>query len=217
MDKKSYIKSLFGESVTVTPIQIPKNAPYYLVDNYTARKLNWDGNECVILTPSDSDIRLSTMKKHYRQFQSNYFDFPCALELNFITSSQRSNLIKEKIPFICENRQVFLPFWGCLFTEAFNHDAPVPKSFAPGTQLVFLYLYYRYDELPVTQTQICSSLRIPKATCSRAVRDLQKLDLIEEKADKTAKWISCKDSREDFLNKGFVYMKSPVSRTLYTT
>lgn len=84
-------------------------------------------------------------------------------------------MIENHIPFISMSQQVYLPFWGCSFFEQFKAETTIAVKMAPGTQLVFLYLYYGRSTEPVNLTQMAKELSLSKATCTRAVKDLTSL------------------------------------------
>lgn len=54
---------------------------------------------------------------------------------------------------------------------------------APGTQLVFLYLYYLKTANTTNLTQISKELSLSKATCTRAIDDLTASGLITCRAE----------------------------------
>lgn len=86
---------------------------------------------------------------------------------------------------------------------------------APGTQLVFLYLYYLQTTDTVNLTQISRDLLLSKATCTRAIDDLTVSGLITYKTEGTNKWISPSFNKPEFLKKGYPRLKSPVERLIY--
>ncbi len=86
---------------------------------------------------------------------------------------------------------------------------------APGTQLVFLFLYYEYSNEPINLKHITNSLSISKATCTRAIEDLTEIGLIDQVLDGRNKWITPAYEKSEFLLKGFERLKSPVDRILY--
>ena len=86
---------------------------------------------------------------------------------------------------------------------------------APGTQLVFLYLYYGRNTEPVNLTQIAKELSLSKATCTRAINDLTASGLITQNEEGTHKWITPAYGKPEFLKKGYERLKSPVERRIY--
>ena len=85
----------------------------------------------------------------------------------------------------------------------------------PGTQAVFLYLYYHDDSRPVNLSHVAKDLSLSKATCTRAFDDLLGFRLICQKKEGANKWISPAFSKEEYLRRGYPKMKSPVQRMLF--
>jgi predicted DNA-binding transcriptional regulator len=210
----SFLKTVFGNDITISEHVYPSGAPSYLHDMYELKLLSWGENKCLILSPRDSEWKLPMLKKHLKKLQS-MSELPCALCLERLTSVQRQNLLADKIPFVAISQQVYFPFWGSSFFERFKASANTKKKMAPGTQEVFLYLYYLEGEEPVNMTHICKELSLSKATCTRAIDDLLASGLIEVRKEGTNKWISRAYDKTKFLSKGYERLKSPVDRIIY--
>lgn len=214
MDMLSFLKNIFGQDIITAEYCYTNDTPYYIRDGYTPQLLTWGNNKCVILTPKDPSWRLPSIKKQLKKFQE-LCPIPCALCLENLTVLQRRNLVENHVPFVSLSQQVYLPFWGCAFQERFKSETVLSDKMAPGTQLVFLYLYYRKNTEPVNLTQIAKGLALSKATCTRAFNDLSASGLITEKSEGTNKWISPSFARPEFLKKGYGRLKSPVERNIY--
>lgn len=209
-----YLKTVFGEAVSIVPYSYPSNTPYYIRDGYRTQRLSWNGKECVILSPGSSSWRLPTLKKQLKKFQETC-DVPCALGLENMTAMQRRNLIENHIPFVSCSQQVYLPFWGCSFIEHFKSEVSPGEKMAPGTQLIFLYLYYADDTDNINLTTLSKTLGLSKATCTRAVNDLTVSGLLCQRAAGTSKWITPAFAKPEFLRKGYARLKSPIERLVY--
>lgn len=209
-----YLKTVFGESISVVSYSYPAKTPYYIRDGYHVQRLSWNGNECVILSPSNASWRLPTLKKQLEKFQE-ISNVPCALGLENMTALQRRNLLENHVPFVSRSQQVYLPFWGCSFIEQFKANVSPGEKMAPGTQLVFLYLYYAEDTGNINLTTLSKTLGLSKATCTRAVNDLTASDLLSHRAAGTSKWIAPAFAKPEFLKKGYSRLKSPVERLIY--
>lgn len=214
MDMLDFLKTVFGDDITAAPYDRPEKMPYYILDNYKLQRLSWKSSECVLLSPGSSSWRLSTLKKHLKNLQEICRE-PCALSLENLTSMQRRNLLENSIPFVSASQQVYLPFWGCVFMEKFRSDTLVPGKMAPGTQLVFLYLYYLEGAEGVNLTKISGKLKLSKATCTRAIKDLAASGLLIQKPEGTNKWITPAFEKTEFLKRGYARLKSPVERLVY--
>lgn len=210
----SFLKSVFGSDIAEAEYHYADDTPYYIRDGYTPQLLIWGQNQCIILTPKNSSWRLPALKKQLKKFQE-LCAIPCALGLENLTALQRRNLIENHIPFVSLSQQVYLPFWGCSFREQFKAETTIANKMAPGTQLVFLYLYYGQSTEPVNLTRIAKDLSLSKATCTRAINDLTVSGLITQNAEGTNKWITPAYGKPEFLKKGYERLKSPVERILY--
>lgn len=210
----SFLKSVFGSDITEAEYRYADDTPYYIRDGYTPQLLIWGQNQCIILTPKNPSWRLPALKKQLKKFQE-LCTIPCALGLENLTALQRRNLIENHIPFVSMSQQVYLPFWGCSFREQFKAEMSIADKMAPGTQLVFLYLYYGQSTEPVNLTRIAKGLSLSKATCTRAINDLTASGLITQNAEGTHKWINPAYGKPEFLKKGYERLKSPVERILY--
>lgn len=210
----NFLKYVFGADIKIDEFGYPDETPFYIRDGYTAQALTFHQNKCVLIAPKSSIWRLPTLKKQLLKFQE-ICDIPCALSLDNMTALQRRNLIENNIPFVSLSQQVYLPFWGSCFTERFKAYTPITEKMSPGTQLVFLYLYYSHRKGKTNLTQISKELSLSKATCTRAVSDLSASGLIEIRAEGTNKWISLAYDRSEFLKKGYSRLRNPVDRYIY--
>lgn len=209
-----FLKSIFGENITITSYEYPRNTPAYIRDNYNLQLLSWDEHQCALLLPNNHSWRIPSLKKQFANF-CTLCPLPCALYLDELTAQQRRNLVESRLPFIAESKQVYLPFWGCFFYEKYTSSFRPEENMAPGTQLVFLYLYYSEQKGNMNLTELSKKLRLSKATCSRAIRDLAKSEIITIKNEGTNKWIIPLFDKPEFLRKAYNRMKSPVKRVIY--
>lgn len=209
-----YLNMVFGGSIMAMPYRYPKQTPYYILDGYSAQILSWNQNSCILLSPKSSAWRLPTLKKQLQKFQG-ISQLPCALGLENLTSLQRRSLLEDNIPFISHSQQIYLPFWGCALSEKFKAAVPISEKMAPGTQLVFLYLYYSAKDARTNLTQLSKALHLSKATCTRAVSDLTASGLLSVEEAGNTKWIMPAFEKPEFLEKGYARLKSPVERLIY--
>lgn len=207
-----YLRSVFGDAIRETLCVFPQGTPNYIRNGYKASKIYWNGQECVLLRVVSDSFRLSTVKKQFLNF-CRLTDRNCALSFYRLSSIQRKNLIADGIPFVADNSQIFLPFWGVALTENIKKQYAFPSLMSPGTQMVCLFLYYREETDRINMAEIASRIGTSKATCTRAIEELNSLHLIDVETEGTNKWINISLPKKEFIQKAFYYMKSPVSRT----
>ena len=212
MDK--YLSKVFGNHVVTSEYRLPATAPFYLIYGYTTEKYVLNNSECIIITPSDIAARLPVLKNHYNKF-CEISGLPCALHLEKLTAGQRENLISENIPFV-SGLQVYLPFWGAVFTARLNAPREISESMTPTTQLVFLYVFYRLSAGKKINASIVSAeLNLPKSTAAKSVQDLCAYGLFKISAAGTNKWISYNGKSDDVLNRAMNLMRTPVRKEIW--
>ena len=90
-----FLKSIFGENVTIKSYEYPINTPAYIRDNYNLQLLSWNEYRCALLSPNSHFWRLPSLKKQFINFRS-LCTVPCALYLNGLTAQQRRNLVENR-------------------------------------------------------------------------------------------------------------------------
>jgi len=159
-------------------------------------------------------LSVKSLKKHY-DIAASISGLPCALQLPKLNAAQRENLIASHVPFV-SGQQVYLPFWGCVFSErGLNVKEPV-EIMTATTQVVFLSIYYQLAEGEKSNsTQLVERLGMPKSSLSRAVQDLKAMGFIVIKPEGTTNWIYLNGTPEEVIANGLGYMQNPVSKKLY--
>lgn len=209
-----YLSTVFGSNITSSEYKLARSLPIFILRAYSAEELELNGSKCVLVSPLNETERLPVLKKAYFRI-TEACDIPCALNLKNLTSAQRSNLIQENIPFVSD-RQIYLPFWGSVFTEIMHRKQETPERMTPSTQQVFLKLYYKLSSgEKVNSAIIAEALHMPKSTVSRAVQELEGYGLINVSKDGVNKWIGFADNSETVLNNAIDVMRNPVRNALY--
>lgn len=212
---KKYLNSLFGGDLEIQDYLFPSNVPLYLHDGYRFQTIRIHGTSFITMEPTNETYRLPTLVKHLAK-ASQLSGLNCALTLSSLRSNQRNALIKQRVPFLVPGSQLYLPFIGSSFTEKKTNILSVPEAMAPATQLVFLYFYYNSPCPTVTASELVNTLKLSKATLTRAVGNLNQLGLISIKTEGTKKLLTpAIFSKHDFLHAAKPYLKSPVHQTIY--
>ena len=210
-----YLESLFGNDVEIQAYIFTSNVPMYLVDGYHFQITSIDGTSFITMEPTTNGYRLPTLVKHLAK-ASQLSGLSCALVFSSLRSSQRSSLLSQKVPFVVPGAQLYLPFVGCAFTEKKTNTLRLPEAMAPGTQLVFLYLYYKKSSPAVTASELAVQLKLSKATLSRAISSLKQLGLLSIKVEGTKKLLTLPiASKRTLLDAAKPYLRSPVHQVIY--
>jgi len=210
-----YLESLFGKDVKIQDYTFPSNIPIYLDEGYRFQTTSIQGTSFITMEPTTNEYRLPTLVKHLAK-ASQLSGLTCALVLSSLRSSQRSALLSQKVPFLVPGAQLYLPCIGCAFTEKKTNTLRLPEAMAPGTQLVFLYLYYRKSSSAVTASDLAMQLKLSKATLTRAISTLKQLGLLSIKVEGTKKLLTLPiASKRTLLEAAKPYLRSPVHQTIY--
>lgn len=210
-----YLKSLFGKDVKVRDYTFPGNIPLYLEEGYRFQTASIQGNSFITMEPTTNGYRLPTLVKHLAK-TSQLSGLSSALVVPSLRSNQRSALLSQKVPFVVPDAQLYLPFVGCAFTEKKSNMLRLPEAMAPGTQLVFLYLYYRKSSYAVTASELAMELKLSKATITRAISALEQLELLSIRVEGTKKLLTLSiASKRELLEAAKPYLQSPAHTTIY--
>ncbi len=204
------LQEIFGQQIWSAPYSFPKHTPVYIRDGFTAQRIYTSESSCIVITPTDPNIHLPALKKQYKNIQK-ISDEPIVLNLKYLSAVQRKNLIESHIPFLSLPHQVYLPFWGCFFTNRFNTQQET-KMMTAAAQLVYLHMFYRGTTITFTHKEVCEALGLSKAGGTRAIQTLNDFGLIEQIPERTSKKITLIPGS---LDKAIGIMKTPIQRILY--
>ena len=209
------LETIFGTAIAERPYSFPKGTIGLIRHGYSVSELIWDDRRCLLVTPREEAPSLVSIKKQVRMIEE-LCNEPVIIQLPSLSSLQRTNLIESGISFISGKGQVFIPFWGSYFEEKIRNPIKTDNTLSGMAQLVFLYLYYHRDDQKkgCNQMDIVRDLAIPKASLSRAIRQLRTLNLISANPEGAANRIIIADNNNN-LSDAFSHMSTPIYKRLY--
>jgi DNA-binding MarR family transcriptional regulator len=206
-----YLHNIFGESVTVQGWHPSDTLPVFLHHQYIYSEIQINDIRFIAMKPTGDQQRLDAIEKHRDKIEISY-EGPVALELNGLNSRQRNRLIQNKVPFIVDGSQLYLPFIGAHLSEKRSAFVPPATKMSFSTQMVFLHLYYldpAENDTEPTVTNLAKVLGISMMSISRAVAQLKTMGLAEVET-KGRKYLIGLSDRENILEKASPYLRSPV-------
>lgn len=210
------IREIFGNAIIEQKYFFPAGTPFYISAEYEVSLLIWENRKCLLVKPANHELTLPSIKKQVKKIE-NICTLHVIIDLERMTSRQRTNLIESGIAFVSDTGQLFIPFWVSYFENKIRRNAAAPEQMTDNAQLVYLYLFYMTMEeiVDINMKQLCEKLHLPKSTCSRAVHVLETLNLIEIRNEGVAKWISLKQPLTDNMKYAEQFLRSPVHKTVY--
>jgi hypothetical protein len=212
---KDIIESVFGNKLEYF---LPANIsmPLYLTDNRRFYRVKLCDIEFMLVEFLKNErFNVSALSKQMAQYEKG-FSLPVAFGFHEITSFQRQALIKNDIPFVSGNNQIYLPFIGASFTKIRKHmPADTNSNFTPTTQTLFLLLLYTSDGLHFSKIQAARALNTTSTSIARAVKQLGPLQLVKCKKNGREILLSRPCPKTDYFKKARENLINPVQHIYY--
>lgn len=216
MAAEPYLKENIDEHIIVRPWNKKDNFPIFLRNSYNFYETTILGTQCILIEVIDENPNIDQIHKHMKQIR-NLTECQIVLFYKEITRYRRKSLIENRIAFVIEDGQMYLPFLGLDLKKAPEHIEKEMKRFTTPAQIAYLYFLYHKDEV-VNMTEFAEKIGFNKMTASRALNDLYNADLITyEIGGKTGRSKEYKRIPDpDYFLNGRKYLKTPVKKTIYT-
>lgn len=211
-----YLRENIDEDIEIKPWLKKNNLPVFLRNNYNFYETMILGTRCVLIEVLDEMPNIDQIQKHIKQIEK-LTDHQIVLFYKDITRYRRKSLIINKIAFVIENGQMFLPFLGLDLKKVQEHVEKEVKGFTTPAQIAYLYFLYHKEDI-LNTTEFAKKMGFNKMTASRALNDLYQANLITyEIGGKTGRSKEYKRIPDpDYFMKGREYLKTPVKNIIYT-
>lgn len=215
MTAEPYLKENIDDHVTIKPWHEKNIFPVFLRNNYNFYKVMILGTTCILMEAADEMPGIDKLQKHIKQIKT-LTDRQIVLFYKEITRYRRKSLIENRIPFVIEDGQMYLPFLGLDLKKVQENVEKEVKHFTTSGQLAYLYFLYHKNDV-VNMTEFAEKLGFTKMTASRALNGLYHANLITyETGGKTGRSKEYKRiSDPEYFLKGRIYLKSPVKKIVY--
>jgi DNA-binding transcriptional ArsR family regulator len=215
MSVELYFKENIDEHAIIKRWPTISEFPVFLRDAYNFYEMTVLGMTSILLEVIDDMSGVETLKKHIRRVEM-LTDRQAVLYYKKITRYRRKGLIENRVPFVIEDGQIYLPFLGLYLKKAPQYIDKEVKHFSVSAQLAYLYLLYHKNEV-VNATEFAKKMSFTAMTASRALKDLYNANLttyeIGGKTGRSKKYKRINDP--EYFQKGHVYIKTPVRKVVY--
>ena len=183
------------------------------MSRYRIRKVLLDSVEVFFLYPITELESVWNLKKHIEHIQK-IKNIPVVLVLDHLTYRQKEYLLNERIPFIVENKQIYLPFMAIYLQKNSDAENIDKKELLPASQVLLLYFIYQGSGRMIMSNAV-AALGLTSTSISRAVRQLEELDLISTEKAGIQKIIYSDLSPKELFEKARGNLQNPVKRVVY--
>ena len=166
-----------------------------------------------VVYKKDAPDFVNVIKKHMDRIRKDE-NAPVVLILEQLTYRQKEYLLRAHIPFIVEEKQIYLPFMAVYLQERGDGEKTETTAILPTAQLLLLfYVYHGCGEL-LTSTA-AQRLGFTATSISRASRQLEEMSLIQARKQGVHKIIFSDKTPEQFFTAAKKSSEQPVKRTVY--
>ncbi len=210
---KKYLRNFIDEDISIEKY-IPNKLSIIIKNSYFFYNFEFLGKKFLLVKPRE-EMSIDILQRQLMLIQEKTQLKAILVEMN-LTLYKRKKLIEKRIPFITENKQMFLPFMGIDLSLKNEVAYKSIDAFAPTTQLVFLYCLYNMNNA-ITQKELAVRLNMSQMTISRALTDLINLKLIQYYLEESnnRKRIYYIQDRTRYYENGKQYLINPILKTVY--
>lgn len=207
-----YLDKVLGIAVTYEDAKF-KHLPNFMIARYHLQKASMNGQKVIFLYPKTELERIEVLKKHIARIQGNE-NLPVVLVLKELVSRQKEYLIREKIPFVVEGRQIYLPFMALYLQERCNAERQPQEGILPSAQMLLLHFIYGGAQ-ELSTSQAAKDLELTPTSISRASKQLEGIGLLQIKKMGVQRILLSEDSPRILFQKAEDKLLNPIKRTVY--
>lgn len=139
---------------------------------------------------------------------------PVAVRVKSMSSFRRKNMIANRIPFIIDGKQAYLPFMGTFLQAKAEADVRVPEKFMTSALVLFLlYMYQESGELYLSEA--VRTLPYSAMTVTRAAKQLEESGLFTVRKEGVNKILFSNYSKKELYEQARESLSSPVIKKCF--
>lgn len=186
--------------------------PLFLRGAYLLKVLRIAGVSFLSALPIEK-VNLAAMRKHRKNLME-ITGMECAFRLETISAYAKQKMLEEGIPFIIEDKELYLPFLGMVLNNK-RKEKTLPVRISYQTQRMLLTILYK-GIADATVTEMAKVLDISKMSVSRCFDELEafKLGMIEDngKAGRHVRW---NKTKRELWEAVWPFLRNPVEKEIF--
>lgn len=207
-----YLDKVLGIKVNYESVDF-KHLPNFIVTRYHLRMMSMNGQRAIFLYSKTELERIEVLKKHIARIRENE-NLPVVLVLKELSYRQKEYLIREKIPFIVEGKQIYLPFMAIYLQERCDAEKKQWKEMLPSSQMLLLHFIYKGAQ-KLSTSQAAKELGLTPTSISRASRQLEEMGLLNIRKVGVQRIMQSGDSPKNLFQRAEDKLLNPIKRTVY--
>ena len=207
-----YLDKVLGVKVTYEDVEF-KHLPNFIAARYRLQMVSINEQKVIFLYPKTELEQIEVLKKHIARIQKNV-KLPVVLVLKELSFRQKEYLIREKLPFIVEGKQIYLPFMALYLQERCSSEKKSQEEILPSAQMLLLHFIYG-GARELSTSQAAKDLELTPTSISRASRQLEEMRLLHIKKAGVQRIMQSEDSPKILFQKAGDKLLNPIKRTVY--
>ena len=190
-----------------------EHLPNFIVTRYRLQRVSMNGQGVIFLYPKTELEQVEVLKKQIARIQKNE-NLPVVLVLRELSFRQKEYLIREKIPFIVDGKQIYLPFMAVYLQERCSAEKKTRGEILPSAQMLLLHFIYGGAQ-ELSTSQAAKDLELTPTSISRASRQLEEMGLLHIRKVGVQRIMQSEDSPKTLFQKAGDKLLNPIKRTVY--
>ena len=208
----NYLSKVLGINVSYERSDL-NHYPNFICTRYCLRIVSLECQRVVFLYPKTELEQIEVLKKHIARIQKNE-NLPVVLVLKELGFRQKEYLIREKIPFIVDGKQIYLPFMAVYLQERCSAEKKTREEILPSAQMLLLHFIYGGAQ-ELSTSQAAKDLELTPTSISRASRQLEEMGLLHIRKVGVQRIMQSEDSPKTLFQKAGDKLLNPIKRTVY--
>lgn len=209
---KDYLEKLLKLEIEIIDDVECVSFPLYLQTNYRFYRMKIDTKEVCVMEALD-DFSIVSIRKSYKQVLA-YVQIPVVLYFKKSHYYLQTTFIQEGIPFIIENKQIYLPFLGlALKEEKSRYIQPCQRLSFLTQKLLLVSIYEGWKKVNVSQA--ARRIGVSKMSITRCFDEIEALHLPYIHQVSNQRVFTCLGTKKEMWQKLYPFMRNPVIKEIY--
>ncbi|MGX8850322.1 hypothetical protein [Amedibacillus sp. YH-ame10] len=211
----NYLKEIFGTNSKIESEKNNNSIPMYMMEIYEFHfiKIPNDDRSYVLVNPlKKQDININQLKKQIKQIYSYLESMPIFI-FESLRLSQRNMLIRNQIPFIQPDNQVYIPNIMINLSQREIVAKDYAEKFSIAAQVTYIYLLLN-NVKETNAPRLAMEIPYSKITLNRALAELVSRKLLYTEGNTTRKIYKTMDRKTMWKN-GKKYLFNPVEKIFF--
>ena len=211
-DNMEYLNKVLGVKVIYKDVEF-KHLPNFIATRYRLQLVSMNEQKIIFLYPKTELEQIEVLKKHIARIQKNE-NLPVVLVLKELSFRQREYLVREKIPFVADGKQIYLPFMAVYLQERCSAEKIPREEILPSAQMLLLHFVYG-GARELSTSQVAKDLELTPTSISRASRQLEEMGLLHIRKVGVQRIMQSEESPKTLFQKAGDKLLNPIKRTVY--